>query len=1409
MPSTYSSNLKLELMATGENSGTWGNITNTNLGTAVEQAIIGLGNVDYVSDANLTISITNSNAAQAARALVLNVTSSLSLTGTRELVVPTIEKQYIVQNNTTGSQSITVKTSAGTGITVPNGRKAHLYVDGTNVIQMFDFVDINGGTIDGTAIGGSSAAAGSFTTLGASGAATFNGAVTLGDAAADNITFNGTITSHLLFTDNTYDIGASGATRPRNLFLAGNATVGGNLSVSGTLTLTGGVNLNGNVTVGDSSADTLTVNATITSNLLFTDNTYDIGASGATRPRNLYLSNNLVVGGAQTLTGALTVDSTTDSSSTTTGSIQTDGGVGIAKALYVGTTLNVAGNTTLGNASTDTVTVNGYMGIGGAGSAAAAIRIDSNALSGTSQDSILAYHTGTSGATANIRGVVTSVNTAVAAYTVTNVAGFWAANAGKGSGSTITNQHGLYIADQTQGTNNYGITSLVSSGTNKWNIYSGGTADNYFAGNVGIGDATPLTALEVSGTTNQTWNMSAASITGTTLDVVTVSSGTIAVGDLVFGSGVQPGTRITAFGTGTGGVGTYTVSVSQTVASTTIAGTSDYGSNIIRITNTDTAIAVSDQPEGILQFYGSDATTPGAGVSSYVASVSETSSPDSALVFGTRDNTGGGVDANERMRITSAGDVGIGTNNPTNKLTVDGNANVTGNVTLGDATTDTVTVNGYMGVGGAAFASSAIYVRNTALTSTTQIGVSSNITGTSGATSSIRSFSSLPETAAAAFTVANVAGYWASNAALGAGSTITNQHGVYVADQTQGTNNYGITSTVSSGTNKWNIYASGTAANYFAGNVLLGTTTAYSWANSFNPVLRLGSGGYVAGRTPAANYDEVYVGTNAYNDGTWKYGVDGFALQYYQDSGQHVFRNAASGLAGNAVTFIERFAINQSEAVFNDPGNDYDFRVESDNSTHMLFVDASQDVVLINTNTSVGVASGAVGKQQIATTGATIHLSLANYNAVDTDGGILAFGKSRGATVGSYTVVQDGDNLGEIRFAGADGTDLQTIGALIRAQVDGTPGSNDMPSRLVFSTTGDGSASPTERLRLGIAEAVFNDSSADVDFRVESDNRTHMLFVDAGTDQVTMGQSTPRANATLTLGYSGISPSYNAQLSIDANASSGTGQAVVELLAGSGSTNRASRINFLNGVTSTTAPRWTLINDFDQNGTNDLRLVNAASWSMMEFTQSGGVVFNEGSNDIDFRVESNDNTHALFVDAGNSYVGVNTNAPRNVLDVDVGTNASFLVLQANRANAGTTSSLNAQLFTISVPYSNGGAGVGGSMRVFVNASAESGLNACANRSAVFDIVISRTGANSGGGNTDVDVQITELTNATSSVGAPTISDIGLTASNPAASAATQTVDINITGTSNGSYIWRVYATIQYMGWETITFSNLT
>lgn len=127
MPSTYS-NLKIQLMATGENNTSWGDVTNLNLGTAIEEAIVGTAAVAF-SSADRTLTLTDTNATQVARNMRLNLTGTA--TAGYNLTVPSISKPYVVNNGTDGT--ITVKTAAGTGVAVPSGKTMWLFNSGTDV----------------------------------------------------------------------------------------------------------------------------------------------------------------------------------------------------------------------------------------------------------------------------------------------------------------------------------------------------------------------------------------------------------------------------------------------------------------------------------------------------------------------------------------------------------------------------------------------------------------------------------------------------------------------------------------------------------------------------------------------------------------------------------------------------------------------------------------------------------------------------------------------------------------------------------------------------------------------------------------------------------------------------------------------------------------------------------------------------------------------------------------------------------------------------------------------------------------------------------------------------------------------------------------------------------------------------
>lgn len=129
MASTWSS-LKIQLMGAGDESGTWGTVTNANLGTVIEEAITGSSNVTFAS-ADVTLTLTDSTASQTARNLRLNLTGTSG--GARNLIVPAIEKVYIVNNGL--ADAVTVKNSTGSGIAVPAGKTMYVFNNGTDVVD--------------------------------------------------------------------------------------------------------------------------------------------------------------------------------------------------------------------------------------------------------------------------------------------------------------------------------------------------------------------------------------------------------------------------------------------------------------------------------------------------------------------------------------------------------------------------------------------------------------------------------------------------------------------------------------------------------------------------------------------------------------------------------------------------------------------------------------------------------------------------------------------------------------------------------------------------------------------------------------------------------------------------------------------------------------------------------------------------------------------------------------------------------------------------------------------------------------------------------------------------------------------------------------------------------------------------
>ena len=149
MASTYSTSLKLTLIGDGDQSGIWGQTTNTNLGTLLEQAITGVQSITML-DANYTL--TNFNGVtNEARNAVLVVTGTNN--AIRDLIPPVVEKLYTIVNNTAGGYAIRVIGGSGTGVNIPNGATCLVYCDGTNFVNGLSGAAGNFSITHGIAVG--------------------------------------------------------------------------------------------------------------------------------------------------------------------------------------------------------------------------------------------------------------------------------------------------------------------------------------------------------------------------------------------------------------------------------------------------------------------------------------------------------------------------------------------------------------------------------------------------------------------------------------------------------------------------------------------------------------------------------------------------------------------------------------------------------------------------------------------------------------------------------------------------------------------------------------------------------------------------------------------------------------------------------------------------------------------------------------------------------------------------------------------------------------------------------------------------------------------------------------------------------------------------------------------------------
>ena len=228
--------------------------------------------------------------------------------------------------------------------------------------------------------------------------------------------------------------------------------------------------------------------------------------------------------------------------------------------------------------------------------------------------------------------------------------------------------------------------------------------------------------------------------------------------------------------------------------------------------------------------------------------------------------------------------------------------------------------------------------------------------------------------------------------------------------------------------------------------------------------------------------------------------------------------------------------------------------------------------LLVGTSASITAVGSASQVQVNASNGYQ-----ASLFSADTNGSNFFFLKSRNATTGSHTVVQSNDVLGQFQFAGSDGTSFIS-GASISAAVDGTPGTTDMPGRLVFSTTLDGASTPTERMRITNAGRIGlgqTSPATTVDINgAQSANVTAIAALDIDCSTGNFFTKNINGNSQFTVSNVPANRAYSFTLELTITSGTPTWFSGLEWPGGTAPTLSTGKTHLLMFVTSNGGTRW-------------------------------------------------------------------------------------------------------------------------------------------------------------------------------------------------------------------------------------------